>query len=210
MIPEASPEMTELLKRATRVRDRLAEIMTGRYSTDAKTTLILSWFDLALEHHQAILSLTRNQLYGSALSLVRPIFEMLYKAHWIGFCGTDKQAEKLLKDDNAIGLTMGTIVEQVDQKLGTEGFFTNLKKQSWEAMNSYTHSGILQLTRRFKDGKVQPNYDEGAIREAIESSTAAILTFGLLMTATPDRTKAADEVEKLIGSFANGVTPIGQ
>jgi len=42
-------------------------------------------------------------------------------------------------------------------------------------MCSYTHSGALQLARRFTGDELEPNYSEGAIAEALNLVTVALL-----------------------------------
>jgi hypothetical protein len=50
-------------------------------------------------------------------------------------------------------------------------------------MNSYTHSGIRQLTRRFNAGRVEANYDDAEIKEVIEATTTTVLLQGKLFCA---------------------------
>ncbi len=45
-------------------------------------------------------------------------------------------------------------------------------------------------------------YKDGEIEEVVNSTTAAILNFALLLTASPDRTKQAREIEDLMIAFA--------
>lgn len=155
-----------------------------------------------MEHHEAIVKLIREKLYGSAYSLVRGIFELLFKAHWVVGCATLQEAEKIARKDNFDFPGTEAMVEAVDKAFGTGSHFADIKKQGWKAMNSYTHGGLLQLTRRFSGTRIEPNYKDGEIEEVVNSTTAAILNFALLLTASPDRTKQAREVEDLMIAFA--------
>jgi hypothetical protein len=47
--------------------------------------------------------------------------------------------------------------------------------EAWGPMCSYTHSGALQLARRFTDDELKPNYNEGEIAEALNLVTVALL-----------------------------------
>ena len=41
-------------------------------------------------------------------------------------------------------------------------------------MNDYAHSGILQISRRFKDRSIEPNYTKEEIVEVLDGSNLAI------------------------------------
>ena len=58
---------------------------------------------------------------------------------------------------------MTQMATAIDTKYQAEGFFEDLRKRAWPALNSYTHTGILQLGRRFVGQNVQPNYSDGEI-----------------------------------------------
>jgi hypothetical protein len=194
--------MEELFRRAERVRQEIYRILQGEYADDPKTMIALGWLDTAMEHHEGIIKLMRERLYGSAFSLVRGVFELMFKAHWVVGCATLQEAEKISRNDSFDFPGTGAIVEAVDKAFGTGSHFADIKKQGWKAMNSYTHGGLLQLTRRFSGGRVEPNYNDGEIEEVVNATTAAILNFALLLTASPDRAQEARELEDLMIAFA--------
>jgi hypothetical protein len=53
--------------------------------------------------------------------------------------------------------------------------FLQRVKEAWEAMCSYTHSGGLQIDRRFTFDEVKPKYSEGEIAEALNMATVALM-----------------------------------
>jgi len=55
-----------------------------------------------------------------------------------------------------------------------------LNERTREALHSYTHGGLQQLGRRFREGEVRPNYKDGEIIETIRFATSALfmVTFG--------------------------------
>src|SRR5215813_1020405 len=55
------------------------------------------------------------------------------------------------------------------------GILSRLKNQGWKIMNSYTHSGFQHILRRIKTDTLEPNYDEGAIEEALNCINALAL-----------------------------------
>jgi len=60
-------------------------------------------------------------------------------------------------------------------------FFKNLKVEVWSTMSDYTHSGSYQLSRRWTDGELKPNYKESEILEIIIQVTKAYLLFANML-----------------------------
>ena len=166
--------------------------------------IALGWLDIAMEHHEAIVKLIREKLYGSAFSLLRGIFELLFKAHWVVGCATCEEVDRIARKDDFRFPGTAAMVDAVDKAFGAGSHFADIKKRGWRAMSSYTHGGLLQLTRRFTGTRVEPNYKLGEIEEVVNSATAAILNFALLFTAAPDRTGQDREIQDLISSFVCG------
>lgn len=71
---------------------------------------------------------------------------------------------------------------EIDNACGSDLFFQNWKKNTWGPLNSYAHSGLLALGRRFLGGNVQPNYTDQEVFEAIRATNASlILLFKLFL-----------------------------
>src|SRR5262249_41343936 len=82
----------ESIKQADAIKYEIWNVLEGPITIiDIRTQTILEYISIALEHHDAITLLTQNDLRGSALTLVRPIFEVLYKTAWILTTATDLQ-----------------------------------------------------------------------------------------------------------------------
>jgi hypothetical protein len=69
-------------------------------------------------------------------------------------------------------------------------------------MNRYTHSGFRQLSRRFNDGRIMPNYSEDEIKEAINGTTMAVVLLGRLFCVFMQKHEAAEAANKLIERFS--------
>jgi hypothetical protein len=108
-----------------------------------------------IEHHEAMLLLIRSGKVGSAFALARSIFEGLYRGAWILMCATDAGLEHLEKEDK-FPLNMPETAKALDTKADLGSFFVDLLNRGWRALNSYTHTGLLQLGRRFTGHKLEP------------------------------------------------------
>jgi hypothetical protein len=195
--------IVESIARATHSRNELSRVLAGEFKGDTKTLVLLAYLDLALEHHQAVCELVTRKLHGSAFALVRVIFEILYCAHWVNAVASPSDIEKIASKRNFQFPGMETVVRDIDLAYGVGSFFEDLKKRSWKAMNSYTHSGLLQLAKRFKGSAVQPSYSEAAVLEVLEGTSMSILMLGSLISKATGRTSESELIERLIETLAS-------
>ena len=195
----------EVLDHADRTNRQLWDIVfdspfPGEVVTH-KTILVAAYIDLALEHQSAITFLIRNHHTGSAMALVRPVFEMLYRGTWILGCASDSQAE-MARRERLVWPDTSTLVEQADKAYGdTDGFLQTIKKRSWKVMNSYTHSGALQVGSRFTGNDLHPSYDNDDRVLAVEGTMIAAGLLAVPFLRFHERTEQADRVEALLMQF---------
>jgi hypothetical protein len=73
--------LKEQLDRADAARNSAWDAIVGPITIiDTRSQILLSYASIALEHQEAIVMLARHGLSGSAFALVRPLFEILYRA----------------------------------------------------------------------------------------------------------------------------------
>ena len=169
-------------------------------SSEERTRLAAGCLDTALEHHQAILLLVSRSLFGSAFALVRLLFEAYIRGIWLHRCASDSEldlfkAEKLDK-------SFGTFIEEIERIEGFEaGVLSDTKLKSWKAMNSYTHSGFMQIVRRNTASTIEPNYTEDEILEALNFANA----IGLLSALEISHLARSEELANSILEQAKGI-----
>lgn len=106
-----------------------------------------SCFDLAIEHHAAIILLYKSGLFGSMFSLLRVEFETFVNGLWLFHVADDDQVEKYEK--NNLNLGFGARINMIENRLGiSEGVLKILKGKSWPIFNEFTHGGYQSLVRR--------------------------------------------------------------
>lgn len=123
------------------------------------------------EHHEAIVLLVRHRLYGSAFSLVRPLFETYILGVWLRHCASDVE----LADFQAgkIKKSFSDLIIDIESHEGyAAGVLADVKRNSWDAMNDFTHGGFRQVVRRNTADSIASNYSTEEIREAINFSGA--------------------------------------
>jgi hypothetical protein len=162
------------LKSAEAVILEIKKNLNGnKYTDEEYSTVVVGFIAQGIEHHEALVLLTRSSLTGSAFALVRSVVEGLVRGVWFTACATQAQVMRFRTEDK-IDPTFGEMSDAIDATCGID-FFHDFKDRSWKALNSYTHTGILQIGRRFTGHDLVPSYKDGEITEMIRVSTTCIL-----------------------------------
>jgi hypothetical protein len=179
-IPPAMPEnLAQVHQSALALFQWIAEQMHDlEISSDNTTKVPGALFDLTIEYHAGIVHLVDGRINGSAFSLLRIAFEALIRGAWLQLCATPDELDNFVKKDRLPSdLDFGDMVTAIEAH---ENFpdqaLSNLKHNSWKAMNGYTHGGMHQVSRRFNGNDIEPTY---APEEIIEVLLAAG-TFALM------------------------------
>jgi hypothetical protein len=163
----------ELMKAQHTIEEVKKVLNSVKLSGDDWSIVVAGMIHQGIEHHDSILVLIRAKLTGSAFALVRSVVEILVRGAWFTCCATKEQVTKFIQQDT-IDPTFGQMSDAIDKSQGID-FFHDFKEQSWKALNSYTHTGILQLGRRWTGDKLAASYKDGEIIEVIRSCTMCIL-----------------------------------
>jgi hypothetical protein len=146
--------------------------------------------DQALEHPKAIALLVRRRHFGSALALVRLAFESYVRGVWLHQCATDAEVTRYTKDK--LKKEFGAMLEEIEKTDAfNEGVLSAIKKRSWRAMNSFTHSGYSQAVRRNTSNSIEPNYDEHELLEALQFANAIALLAAIQVASLADNVDLA-------------------
>ena len=195
------PATTEHLNRVEkRIRTARRLLAQHGYPDDLRTVVVSGFIDQMIEHHAALLLLIRSRLVGSAFALVRSIVEGMYRGLWINYCATDDEIKKFEKDDQ-IRLTMAEMAEAIDEKYHAQGFFAAMKERGWYSLNSYAHTGMLQLGRRFTGHDLELAYTEEQIYEVTTTATTCTLLLVGKFLAVQNHAEESAAAERLIGTY---------
>jgi len=176
------------------------------YPDDYRTSTVIGFISVLIEHQESALLLIMHDKIGSAFALGRPIVEGAYRGLWINACATDEQIKKFNENDK-IDLTFGEIAAALDPAHNTEDFFQDFKNRAWKHLNSYTHGGMHQIGRRFTKHEVVNNYTEGEVYEMTTTATTCVLLLisrFLAKQGHPDDAKAIDDLLETYGPLADG------
>ena len=104
-----------LLNEVEKVNDRIQQILGGNYCDERRLTLTLAYLNLSLDHHASIIFLMKNGRHGSAMALVRIVFEAMIRAHWIVKCASASEVDEVAEKDDFKFPKMDDMTKAVDQ-----------------------------------------------------------------------------------------------
>lgn len=168
--------------------------------SDDRHRLAGACFDIAHEHQKAIVLLVANRLYGSAFALVRLIFEAYIRGLWLLRCAILTELERFKLD--TLNKEFGQLITEIENLDGYDvGILSRLKKASWGAMNSFTHSGFFQVVRRITEDSIESNYEEGEILDALNVANSFGLLSAIEMALMAKNEALANEILEKIKQF---------
>lgn len=132
--------------------------------TDDRVQLASPCFHMAIEHSQAIVVLVHERLHGSALALVRPLFEAFIRGLWLMHAAPLEALESVRKDDfPSIGVMIGAL--EAD-KFPTDSL-SSMKADYWKLLCSVTHTGFRQIDARLGATGLDSHYTDEEITAAL-------------------------------------------
>src|SRR5271169_432882 len=160
------------LKAAESLVERLALRIEGlELPSLNRKRLAAACFHQALEHHEAIVVLVLRRLYGSAMTLIRPMFEIYSRGIWLNICASDEDLDKFQK--GKLHRKFADLINDIESHEGYDvGVLLHVKKSSWRAMNDYTHGGALQVIPRITSDSIASNYSDKQILKVIGFASA--------------------------------------
>ena len=150
-------------------------------------------FDMVLEHHTAIVLLSKKSLLGSAAALIRSQFEAHVRGIYFLFCASDIEIEQFKEDklDKNFGELISAI-EEIDTY--SKGLFSYVKEKSWGTMNSFTHTGFYQVVRRNTENEIRPAYTKSEILDALSSADSFAILAGVEIANMAKKESLTNEI----------------
>lgn len=192
--------VTEALDRARDIQRQIWDAIVGEFTvTDIRQPILLEYLAVALEHQEAITVLVRKGLRGSALSMVRHVFEILYHTGWVCTCAKPGDVEKILKDKFE-SPPIGKMVAEIDAAIGGT-FFSKFKQLSWGQQNQFTPTGHLQRIGRVSRGDLQSPYPDEGMMLQVNVTTKTLLLVAIFVLKEIARNPEAERLEQLMLRF---------
>ena len=187
MTTALSERVTQSERNAIWVQDRIDGLAVSSVSTGARQQWAVACWAAVIEHHHAIVLLTRAGRYSSARALLRPLFEAYIRGVWLNVGATDHDVDVVRQDRFPTFARMIDTIQATEKVRGDR--LSELKAAWWGPMCSLTHTGFLTP----KDvGRPEPTGMIDALAWADWTVIQALRGFGLA-AGDSGLVRAADE-----------------
>jgi hypothetical protein len=196
--------LEDITTHGAEIRTRLREFLARpTYTTDTRTVLVIGAADQALEHHRAVWLLRERDMNGSALAMIRLVWDSMFRSLWLNAVATDEQVEQASNNDELDWrrIQVRKDIKRVyfapdnpERAAALDKIFDDFK-ELLKILSDYTHSGARQLGRRFSFDEVKPSYTEHELAQALSAATEALLFCSVLLLKS---LKLHDETDETV------------
>jgi hypothetical protein len=150
------------------------------FESDARTSLVLAYVSIALDHQEAIIRLADMNLFAPSFALLRLELETVFRGLWVNLIATDEQVTAIGHEGaEPFPRPFQKFATALDASYNAGGWLSGFVGK-WKTLNGFTHSGLDQLGRRFReDGNIGSNYPDDMVSELVTISGTLLL--GMVM-----------------------------
>jgi hypothetical protein len=172
-----------LTKSGKAAKDTDALIRGRLLPAGVRFVVVAAYCHLAFEDHSGILLLFERGLYGAGSALLRTVIEAAARGIWFAKCATDAQVETFAAGNKFEFPHFPDLVREVEARVSpqvdVQGVFNKLGgKKMWRVINDLSHGGNIHVSRRTRDGRIQPIYPDPELSACLSLATGAILLAG--------------------------------
>lgn len=153
------------IERAEKFGAALHELVNGiEISQSERNRTAGASFGIALDHHGAIVLLTKNSLYSSGFALLRCLFEAYLRGLWLKHCATGAQVTAFYKGVEPPKTMLAEIESTAEF---SNRVLSRIKEDRWRTMCDFTHTGGLHLQRWQSEEAIEPTFREAELDECL-------------------------------------------
>lgn len=171
------------------------------FPSDKRTDIASACFDVAIEHQAAIAQLCASGMHGSMFAFLRVLLEAVVRGLWFQYCATD---EDMLRFEQGKIPDFTSLTSAIENAIEADvPTLTLLRKNSWDALNGFTHTGFHQVTRRHGGGTLGPNYSDDDIVKALNFTGALGIIAGVQLVILAEREDLVDAFRQKMQEFTS-------
>lgn len=133
-----------------------------------RLTISSALFSVALDHHVALVLLFRNNMRSSAFSLLRAIFDAVWRGAWAAYLAPDQNLDAFAA--GRYDPKPEAIIKQLEASHGLPPVLSRIYSQGWSAMSAFTHGGSLQVQRWIGEAVIEPQHTDAELREVLDTA----------------------------------------
>jgi hypothetical protein len=148
-----------------------------------RQVLVAGYWALMVDYHRSVLFLLKPEynLCGGGFALARPMVEALLRVHVVAE-GSECDV-KCIKADR-YRTDFEDVAEELDELFKLGFFAKTFNGEVRRALHSYTHSGAMQVARRFNGNTIKPSYTAAEKWDLVRMCTLAFAMGTVIVTGS--------------------------
>ena len=180
------------------VHSKLDGMKIPQLPDDKRSQFASACWHVAIDHSMAIVVLVRETPHGSALALIRPLFEAYVRGMWLMRAATNDDIDRAGRDQFP---NVSRIVAELDEKFPSVRPFSAVKDPLWSRWCSLTHTGYQQIGARLTPQDLGYDYEDSEILQALHLADMLRLlvvdAFANLTANEPLAREALDQLRRI-------------
>jgi hypothetical protein len=160
--------------------------------------LLMAYWSLVFDYAKGIHCLLNCKFYSAAAALIRPAFEAATLAGK-SLVGSEQDIARIRKGRYKVNYEKDG--KEIDDAIGHGEVFEPMLKKNRGVLHSFTHSGTLQLHRRFDGNSIGANFSEKEIAGLAGASFAATFLATILVASHFGLKKELEEANELFMKY---------
>lgn len=165
--PRYSAALNERILSAQRLSAWLLEHQPQETKATDRNRISGAFFNIALDHHVAVVFLMSNYMVSPAFALARSIWEAYLRGLWAKELASDKELGKFIVGQG--DPKMVSVIKAIKNhpELDRENKISKLHEEAWEPLNSYGHGGSLQIQRWITGESVEAAHTDDEVADLL-------------------------------------------
>jgi hypothetical protein len=175
------------------VQANLESLTLRKIQGDKRSALAAACWHTAIEHDQAIVMLAIDELHGSMLALVRPLFESYVRGMWLMHAASEAEVDRAGADQ--FPHDCDQMIEALERKGVT---LSSVESQSWSRLCSFDHTGYERIATRLSAAAIGPQFEDAEIVDVLTWGNSVALLSAIATASLSDNGEVAVEALNLL------------
>lgn len=142
--------------------------------------LAFTFFEIALDHHTAIVLLCREHLHSSSFALARTMFDATWQGAWVAFAAPWDMLDQFTK--GKFDPKPGSCIKVLEKKQLMAPLLSRIYKEGFATLSNYTHVGHLQVQRWLGEDEISPRHTTEELAELLRLCDQMALACGMFLS----------------------------
>lgn len=149
------------------------------YEKRLRVKVAFTLFEIALDHHTAIIFLCLNHMRSPAFALARSLFDAAWQGVWVAYAAPSDALHRFLEGKQPP--KAGSYIKPMEKVAGIAPFFSKIYEQAYETLCSYTHGTHLQIQRWMGEEFIEAQHTDAEMAEVLRLCDQLAMSCSILL-----------------------------